>query len=737
MTEQASAEVRKGTCPVCGIGCHVNAHISGGRITKIEPDPDSRKNRNLCERSAITVEYHHHPKRLNYPLKRTGNRGAASWQRISWEQAMDEIAAILDKIRERYGPEAVLVLGGSPHGPADPAAWKWCNLWGTPNFFHLGKNCGEAEFLAECAIYGYDTTAGWTEGINPEITKTAILWGANPSESSPRAWRAWLRGKNGGTKLIVVDPRPTGCTREADIWVQLRPGTDGALALGMLNVIINENLYDREFVEKWCLGFEEVKSLVQQYPPDKVAQITWVPAEQIAEVARLYATSPASILSFGVANCHLGRGAGMSSVIGKCWLRAITGNVDKEGGNRLTDPPDYTAFLDEMNWDYQINHPLRKRDNVSADRWPIASVKALSMYRDAMKKVYPKGWGATQYFIYPAPRAVWTAILEETPYPIKAVFDQGTNTLCTVGNSRLAYRAMKSDKLELHVSMDHFLTPTGALADYVLPATDALERPDMSNLWGMSDSWSGRDAAVDPQHERHDDYQLWRGLGKRLGQAEHWPDTLEGWLDRLLAPADVGFAEFAAGPGYSAPRQFSRYKEKGFATLSGKVELVPSIFTSLGYNPLAGYEEPPWSPVSTPDLAREYPLILISGGRVRAYHHSSHRQFATLRERYPDPLLQINPQTAAGLGIADGDTVYVETPLGAIKQKAQLLEGMHPEVVHADGYWWFPEKSEAGPELFGVWDSNIDSIVPDDPEVCDYTGDSYFRGLLCRVYKAP
>ncbi len=735
MVEQETT-VTKGTCPVCGIGCHVLVHLVDGSVTTIEPDRESPMGRRLCERSIVAEEYHHHPKRLNYPLKRTGARGEATWERISWEQAMDEIAAKLDGIRERHGPESVLVLGGSPHGPADPAAWKWCNLWGTPNFFHLGKNCGEAEFLTECAMYGYDTTPGWTEGINPEITKLAILWGANISASSHRIWRAWLRGQANGAKIVVVDPRPTECTEQADIWLQLRPGTDGALALGMLHVIINEDLYDKEFVDKWCLGFDQLKTLVQYYPPEKVAAITWVPADKIIEVARLYATSPAAMLSFGVANCHLGKGAGLSSVLGKCWLRAITGNIDKEGGNRFSDPPEYTALMEEIGWHHQLNHPLRTRDNVSADMWPLGSVKALNMYREAMQKVYPMGWGASQYMIYPAPRAAWTAILEGKPYPIKAAFDQGTNPLCSMGHGKLVYEAFKSDNLELHVSMDHFLTPTGAIADYVLPATDSLERPDLGVLWGMSNSWTGRPAAVQPLHERHDDYQLWCDLGKRLGQAERWPDTLEGWLDRILVPAGMDFRSFAQTPGYFAPRQFKRYEEKGFGTFSGKVELVPSILTRLGYDPLAGYQEPPWSPISTPELAERYPLILISGSRVRPYHHSSHRQFDRLRQIHPDPLLQINPDTAAKLGIRDGDEVCIETPLGVIKQKAHCLEGMPPEVVHADGYWWFPEKPEAEPSLLGVWESNINAILPDDPEVCDYAGNSYFRALLCRVYKA-
>ncbi|MCX6000835.1 MAG: molybdopterin-dependent oxidoreductase, partial [Chloroflexi bacterium] len=478
---------KKGSCPACGTACQVLVHIADGRVVGIDPDPESRISRTLCERVVAAADYHDHPKRLNYPLKRKGARGGGEWQQLPWEQAMDEIAAKLGAMRTQYGPEAVLVLGGALHGPGDPACWKWCNLWGTPNFFHLGKNCGESEYLAECAVYGYDTMAASVEGVNPDKTKVGMLWGSNPANSMPPVWRSWLRAKKAGTKIIVVDPRPTACTDQADIWLQLRPGTDGALALGMLNVIINEGLYDKQFVKDWCLGFEGLRTLVQGYPPDKVAQITWVPAEKLAEAARLYASSPASILTFGVANCHLGKGAGLSSVLGKCWLRAITGNVDREGGNRFSDPPQHAAFLDEVNWGHLINHPHRTRDNVSSSMWPIASVSSLDTFRKRMAKVNPKGWGASQYMVYPAPTSVLTAILEGQPYPIKAVIAQGTNPLCSMGHSRRAYRALKSENLDLHVSMDHFMTPTAALADYVLPATDALERPNLGNMWGMSD----------------------------------------------------------------------------------------------------------------------------------------------------------------------------------------------------------------------------------------------------------
>ncbi|MFC2068435.1 molybdopterin-dependent oxidoreductase [Chloroflexota bacterium] len=734
--KEDQAEIRKGSCPVCTHGCHVKVHIHDGEVTRVTADTGSPKGKLLCQNAVAAVDIHYHPERLNYPLKRTGGRGEGKWERISWEKAIDEIARKLDKIKTSFGPESVTVLGGGNTNSSDPVAWKWCNLWGTPNIFAQGKNCSEAELLAECAIYGYGTLG--TRPV-PGITKCAILWGRNPWASGEnRDWPVFLETKKAGAKLVVIDPRFTDSAQKADIWVQLRPGTDGALALGMLNVIIKEQLYDKEFVNNWCLGFDELAILAQKYPLDKVEDITWVPQEQIANVARLYATSKPAYVSSGVALGQLGRGASISAVVGKCLLRAITGNLEVEGGNPLTANPEISAYLEEVYWDKLIAHPLRKRDNVSAHVWPIASVRSLELFREAQSKVYPRGVGISQYFLFPASHYLWSAILEEDPYPIKAVFLAKSNPLVVLGNGRRIYNALMSPNLDLLVAIERWMTPSARLADYVLPSADNLERPDLDNMWGFTGSHFAREQAVEPLYERRDDYYLWRGLGIRLGQAGNWPETLEQWFDKILAPAKVTFKELATRdiPGITLDRENKAYEQKGFATFSGKVELTSSYFERLGYPSLPDYQEPPWSPVSRPDLAKEYPLILISGGRVRPYRHSQHRQIEKLRRRYPYPLLQLHPETAQKLGINDGDPVYIETPVGKIKQKAQLTPGIHPRVVHADGYWWYPELPGEEPSLFGVWDSNINSILPDDPELCDYAGDNPFRGLLCRVYKA-
>jgi anaerobic selenocysteine-containing dehydrogenase len=229
---------------------------------------------------------------------------------------------------------------------------------------------------------------------------------------------------------------------------------------------------------------------------------------------------------------------------------------------------------------------------------------------------------------------------------------------------------------------------------------------------------------------------LWRELGNRLGQEGYWPDTAQDWFDILLRPAGVTFKELVEQGILTSTSREKRYLKKGFATFSGKVELVSGLLQKLGYEPLPEYEEPGWSLVRTPELAQEYPLILISGSRVQHYHHSTGRQLKSLRRRQPYPQLQIHPETAKKLNISENDFVYIETPLGRIKQKAQLFNGIHQQVVHADGYWWFPEQPGSDPCLFGVWESNINSILPDGLEHSDYSGDNNFRGLLCRVYRA-
>jgi anaerobic selenocysteine-containing dehydrogenase len=295
-----------------------------------------------------------------------------------------------------------------------------------------------------------------------------------------------------------------------------------------------------------------------------------------------------------------------------------------------------------------------------------------------------------------------------------------------------------SDELELSVNMDHWLTPSGALADYVLPATDGLERPLLNNMWGFGDSYAAAPRIVPPRYERRDDYQLWRELGNRLGQQGYWPDTLEGWFDAILAPSGITHVQLAeqALPWLNGERDHKRYEQRGFATASGKVELASALLASLGYPAIPPYEEPAWGPESTPELFRDYPLIMTTGDALKWFYRSQQRHLAKMRKQHPYARLTLHPDTAVELGIEEGAMVWVETPMGRVRQVARFDAGIHPRVVHADSHMWYPERAADGDAQFGVWESNINAILPDGPEFSDYAGDCYMRGLICRVVPA-
>jgi anaerobic selenocysteine-containing dehydrogenase len=274
----------------------------------------------------------------------------------------------------------------------------------------------------------------------------------------------------------------------------------------------------------------------------------------------------------------------------------------------------------------------------------------------------------------------------------------------------------------------------------VLPAASWIERPHLMLFWGLTNVAVAYKQPMEALYERKDDYYLWQQLAVRCGLEGEWPETLEKMYDLFLRPTGKTLYELAESDEYwSVPAEaYERYKTNGygFGTPSGKCELAPSNVAAAGYDPIPPYIEPPQSPVRTPELFKEYPFMLISGSRIRPYWHTSYRELKTLRWQHDFPVVEIHPATARNLGIADGEMVYLETPLGRVRQKARVIEGIAPNVVHAEAYWYFPELPEEEPYLFGVWDTNINAIIDDSFEVCDYAGDHPFRGMLCKIYKA-
>ncbi len=746
MKEVKTNEVKRALCFGCWLQGGVLATVEDGKVVKLKGEPRHPVNQGwICERSKAFIEHLYHEDRLNYPLKRIGDRGEGKWERISWEDALDEVAEKLGKIKNENGSEAVASVGGTGRGFSETFKVRFLNLFGSPNHANAGQWCSVVSRLIHAAIHG----AGASRSVNSPC-KCAVIWGGNPSESFACAFPKLLKAKKRGTKFIVIDPKYSETTeRLAHKWVKLRPGTDAALALGWLNVIISEKLYDKVFVEKWCHGFKELCERIKQYPPEKVSKITWVPEEEIVESARLYATSkPASII-WGVKSDMQGKNV-TSITQAKCILRAITGNLDVIGGDMLSGPcekSNYGSIIEHMD---KLPKEQRKKQ-LGADKHKLWCFPGYELIHKVAKP-YWYGKGLSAGFLPGCHEPdIWTAILDGNPYHVKGLICGACNPLVAYPNTKRVYNALKSPFLELLVVAEQWLTPTAMLADYVFPITNWLEHPQMytQTFQGSGSAASIGEKVVSPLFERRSDYELYRGLGMRLGQEKYWFQSLEeewDWcLEPLLQELNIESSEeFAKKQRWWIPPVVEkRYettdpktgKSRGFATPTGKVELYSTILEKLGYDPLPYYEEPPETPVSRPELSKKYPYILITGARFRPMHHSEHRQIRALRKLYPHPTVEINPDTARKIGIGEGDWVVIETLRGKIKQKAKLTSRIPPKIIEAQHGWWFPEEIAEDPILYRVFESNVNVLTFDDDDYCDPpTGAVTFGPLLCRVY---
>jgi thiosulfate reductase / polysulfide reductase chain A len=739
----------KGLCFFCWNQCGVTALIDKktGELVGMRGDADHPLSRGfICERCRIGwKEFYHHPNRLRWPLKRVGERGENKWQQISWDQALDEIAEKLSRLRKQYGAETL----ASTSGTARTCEWariRFQNLFGTPNLIGPCHICAQNDITIEGAIFGWPPNC-----VVVEKSPCIMVWGRNPAQSSQIDWLRIVDAKKAGSKIISVNSTYNEVSAIADIALGLRPGTDAALALGMLNVIINEKLYDKAFVDNWCYGFQKLRERVQDYPPGKVAAICEVSKEKMVEAARIYATSKPAHLTGYLATDHIGLNT-TYAILAKDALKAITGNLDVTGGNPL--PGLYPKVVPEFDLELNERLPVEQRKKqLGADRFKLQSWPGFELinYHANRKGPYKAGIPASGTCFAHDP-TVYRAMKGGKPYPVKAFITLSANPLVAMANTRLVYEALKS--VELAVTQDYWMTPTAMLSDYVTPAASWLERPNLNTFFGMANVVIGGGVIMPPvvpnQFERKNDFEFWRGLGIRLGQEKDWPwETHQECISYQLKPLGYkSFEEFLEKQRYLVQFPEDKKYEKidpesgepiGFATPTGKVELYSTILEKLGYEPLPYYEEPAESPYRTPEVAEKYPLILSTGARVSPLYHSEHRQIKSIRRLHPDPLVEIHPLTAHRNGIGDGDWVYIETPRGKVKRKAVLTPVVPEKMVQTrQNNWWFPEKSGEEPVLFGIFDPGTDNLITDDePDHCDPVCGSWpLRALLCKIYRA-
>jgi anaerobic selenocysteine-containing dehydrogenase len=700
MVQRIGEKIVRSTCGICQAGCGVRIHVEDNRAIHIEGDPDSPINRGaLCEKGLASLEYLYHPDRLKYPLRRKGERGSGSWERAAWDEVLDEVAETFTRIKSSCGPESLVFMSGSFKGGFDYAHLRrFANAFEAPNIATMSPVCYVPR------VYGATVTHGFTALHDYEYPPACIIvWGANLAQSRIGEYKQTLCALKKGSRLIVIDPRRIELSDSADLWLRPRPGSDLALALGLINVIINEGLYHAEFVNKWTVGFDKLKDHIREYTPELVEEISWVKADDIRKAARIYANNRPGIIQAGNAIDHTMNNFQTARAVSI--LGAITGNIGVPGGELSCSPPGIISPIGSPELDLRdkISKELRERRlNAGDELLPMA--------------------------FYATPQRIVKSILKGEPYWIKAGYIQGGNLLLTYSNARQTYEAFK--KLEFLVVADMFMTPTAALADIVLPAAtylefDSIVAPPYYPVAQVQQK-------VAQIGECRSDYEILRDLAKRLGLDKYFWESEVECMDYVLKPVGLCFEEFREIGFLKGIKEYRRHERDGFPTPSGKVELFSRKLMEWGFDPMPTYHEPPETSRSDPELSMEFPLVLTSW-KSAVFRHSGGRQIAVLRGLHPEPVVLLHPDTAREQGLEDGDWVYVETKRGQIRQRVNLTTDILPRVAGVDYGWWFPEE---GPECLYGWErSNINILTDNNPPFGPEMGSPNLRGFLCKITK--
>ena len=678
-------------CGICPANCGIRVYVKNRVIDRIEADPENPASEGaLCIKAKAYKELVYSPQRLKYPLK----KAADGFKRISWDEALDTIASKLLEIKERYGAETLVSCTGAPFTEETRDGFiQLLAAYGSPNYTNPGHLCSMPRRLGLELVYG---GKGYARSA-PDYwnTRCMIIWGANPTASMRLS--EWLAGnvdkeitdaKARGAKLIVVDPMYTSIAAMAYVGIQINPGTDSALGLAMLNVIIGEQLYDREFVDNWSIGFEELREHVQQSTPEWAEKITGVPADRIRQVARTYATTrPALIRDGNGLDQHTNV---VDTVRIIAMLTAITGNLDVPGGNVFFPLPERSR--------YPTLIPKVKR--LGADRHPLYDKAPFSSVIDA--------------------------ILTGKPYQPRALIVYNCNPLLINANEKRVRKAL--EKLELLVAFDTFMSATAELAHIILPEATDLERFGHRIYFSPKGGLvTLRQKVMEPIGESRPVFEVEYELARRMGVDKFFPwKTTEEWIDYRLKPTGITVEQLKKQPFMYAtpPVEYRKYLKSGFSTPSKKVELYSEKVKNHGYDPLPVYREPTASLASRPELADKYPLVATTR-RYASYVHTRFRNLPMLQEMHPAPLVRIHPEDARQRGIREGDETIVESPEGSIRVKAKLTTEILPGLVAVDFGWGNP----------GDGGANVNILTSDDDR-CPFSGATSNRRLLCQVTKA-
>ena len=664
-------ETRKTFCQICRAECGMIAHLAQGRVSRLDGDPEDQWSRGkLCVKGRNAAQITYATDRLLHPLLREDRSN--SFRQVSWQEAIDFIARKLDAIAARHGPEALVFYRGTTAKVVDEAVMnRLARLYGTPNVTGTWSVCVGPKILAYNNTFGRPPMP-WCDLRD---ARHIILWGAEPGATHLHRYHGVSAdisaARRNGAKLVVVDPRRTPLAGAADVHLQIRPGTDLALALGMINHIISNRFYDADFVASYTYGFDKLAEHVTSYTPLWAQRMTDIPAAMIEEAASAFAlTKPASLdRRQGVQHCQHATQTLRALAI----LVAITGNVDREGGLMMT--------------------PYRRLSSLPVPRDLPKPSKSFWQER------FPLARDASAYLP--------EAILSEQPYPIKGLVVIEGNPLSCFANTGKVRQAIS--KLDLVVVNDLFANESTELADVVLPACTFLEKGEISIQSLRTDfPVRTRMPVIQPLAEALPEWRWLSLLGRNLGFEEFFPfESDQEVVDAVLEAAGWSGREPAI------PTSHGTMLNSGFSTPSRKIELYSQYLEERGYDPL------PTAPPERPEDGT-FPYYLITGARVPQFYHSQHRNIPALRKAHPQPLAEIGRAIAEEVGVSEGEEISIVTTTGTASFTAKPTDNIHPRTVSIPHGW--PGKQNAN---WLVDDLAVDPLAATPP----------YRDMRCRVEK--
>lgn len=731
------------SAPGCHCGCGILAYVDKeGRLVKVEGDPNNGFSRGaLCMRCLDLVEAMYSKDRLKYPMKRAReDRGKDKWERISWDEAYELFKEKVEYYKENYGSASIVLQQGTGrnstffHGGA--LQYAGINSPSLTGGFLSGSSCYGPRASVMALMAGCFLIADMSQGFpdrfdNPEyvIPECILLWGNDGIVSNADGFLGhWMvECAKRGSEFVVIDPRLTWCATRAKYWLPVRTGTDAALAMAIANVIDAEGLIDKEFIEYWSWGYEPFIEACRTMTPAKAAEICEVEEDDIVAAARFIGSAKPCCLQWGLAlDQQVGATPAGQTILG---IIAMTGNIDVPGGNLLMVDHAYNLALSTAsNWRFI---PEDQRNKIlGINKYPMhAQGDVGNMAQEDVVLESMESDGAL-------------GDIDGKGFPLKMFILYSTNPIANMATEAPRIYDAYMNHSEFNVDFNYVLTPSAqAFCELVFPIAMGPERNSLRAWW-----WPLRviRKCTGDFYEARSDERAVAELVSILNPDSPIPDNDIDWMNQILSesnvPEGMDFEELTkqiiSWPEWHYRKYASgevRYDGSlGFNTYTGRFEFSPFLMGQFGIPTVPYYEEPRESPVSTPELAEKYPLILMTGRRSWEFFHSEHRNLETMREFHPDPICEIAQELADAQGLVDGDWVWIENHRGRCRQRIKVKVGMKPNYVMAEHGWWFPEDDSE--KLFNVFDSNINNLTTQ----CNIGQSGYgapYSGTLCRIYK--